>query len=173
MKRWLRKLRGILSIGAIWGTVGGAIGAVGGVLVSVFGGFPLFSSLVEWCLGAGGLGFLFGSGFAVVLTVLEGRRTLDELTPGRAALWGALAGAAVPFGSLLFYLGSGGTVPFRVALIAVSAASGIYGAVSAGLAAGTVALARRAPDELNAGLVDGNASLPSETISVPKSSQPT
>ena len=87
MKPWLRRLRGVFGIGVLWGFVGTVVGTVVGAFVSVAGGQPLFTVLAEFGLGVGGLGFVLGSTFAGVLTILERRRTLEELTPGRAARW--------------------------------------------------------------------------------------
>ena len=152
MKQWLRRLRGVLGIGTLWGVAGTALGTVAGLIVSVSGGLPLLDTLVEFGLGAGGLGFVLGSGFAGVLTMLERRRTLDELSPGRAALWGGMAGAAAALVvgiSLLPELGA--ILSVRQLVLLFVAAPGSYGALSAALAAGTVALARRAPAELDSG----------------------
>jgi hypothetical protein len=142
----------VLGIGTLWGAAGVAVGSVVGTFLSLSGGLPFLDTLVEFGLGAGGLGFGLGSAFAVVLTTLESRRTLDELTPRRAAGWGALAGAAaalvvglslVP--ALFPVLSSA-----RLALLLISGTAS-YSALTAALAAGTVALARRAPPELRAG----------------------
>ena len=105
MRRWLRKLRGIVGIGAIWGVPAAAVGAIGGIVASVFGGGPLLGSVAAGSLTVGGLFLLLGSGFATVLTLIEGNRTLEELSPRRAALWGALAGGAVLLVMLLVSFG--------------------------------------------------------------------
>ena len=147
MKQWVRRLRGVLGTGALWGVAGTALGTVGGLMASLFGGVPLLGSVSVWGLGAGVLGFLLGSGFAGVLTAIEGRRTLDELSVGRAAVWGALAGGVFPIIWLLASLGSGIGTTIPIA----DAASGSYGALSAALAAGTVALAKHLPPELAPG----------------------
>jgi hypothetical protein len=159
MKGWLRRLRGVLGIGTLWGAVGTAVGSVAGLVVSLSGGLPLLDTLVEFGMGAGGLGFGLGSAFAVVLTTLEKRRTLDELTPGRAAGWGAVAGggAALVVGvtlvPALFPV-----LPLSQLVLLLISGTVSYGALTAGLAAGSVALARRAPSELSAAseLDDGN-----------------
>ena len=153
MKRWQRKLRGIAGTGAIRGAAGIALGAVAAPFFSVFGGVSLLQAFLQ--IGLNGLaGFVLGSGFATVLTTLEGRSTLDELTPRRAAVCGAMAGAAYPLVVLPVYLLMGGVIPPLPAgawLPLLISASWTYGLLTAGLAAGTLALARKAPGELGSG----------------------
>ncbi len=166
MKTWLRKLRGILGIGVIWGVAGSALGVTGWAIASIFGINPPRSEVIVSLLN-GVPFFAVGSGFAVVLTMMDGRRTFDELSPKRAALWGALAGATVfPIVACLIVLGLGlgNEIPLAV-LIAHGLIFG--GAVTAGLAAGTVSLARRAPGALGAGTVPHESKLlgdPDENI---------
>lgn len=118
---------------------------------------PLLTALSIWALGMALVGFLLGSGFGVFLALFEGRRTLAELTPWRAARWGGLAGAALPVGWLLLGMARPETaMPLTSALLVVLAAGATYGALTAGLAAGTVWIAKRAPDELT------SADLPDE-----------
>ncbi len=151
MKRWLRRLRGIVGIGVLWGAAGTALGTIGALIGIVSGGLPM-SDLIEIGLGAGGLGFVLGSSFAGVLTMLEGRHTLEELSPGRAALWGGMAGAGVAIVVGAFLLPELlAVLSFRQLLPFLVAASGSYGALTATLAAGTLWLARRAPAELDPG----------------------
>ena len=149
----LRRLRAVFVVGALWAVAGAAIGAIGGLIASVFGGDPLLRALGELVPGAAGLGFVLGSGFAAVLTVIEGRRTLEELTQGRAAVWGATAGATLAFVMLLVAFGPdvGTILSLRDFLLGLLVGSGVSGAMSAALAVGTVALARRGSDELAAG----------------------
>jgi hypothetical protein len=149
MNTWLRRLRGALGIGTLWGVTGVVVGKVAGLLVSVFTGLPLPSTVISFGVGVGLLGFGLGTAFAVVLTTLARERTADELTPARAAGWGALAGAGL---ALLVGVTA---VPLLVPgisalglLALIGSATVTYGALTAGLAAGTVALARRAPSEL-------------------------
>jgi len=94
------------------------------------------------------------------LTMLEGRRTLDELTPGRAALWGALAGASLPAMWFLFFSGPLRSVLSTSELIPLLlGAGGAYGALSACLASATVWIARRAPSQISSGIVPGDMDL--------------
>ena len=148
MRRWLRRLRGILGTGAVWGATGTVFGAVVGALGSLLGA-PVAGSMIVSGLWMGAAGFVLGSGFAVVLTAMHGRRTLDELTSGKAALWGALMGIAVPILSNILSIATG-EAPLAQLIPAILANAGLYGAFSASLAAGTVIAAKRAP-ELKAG----------------------
>ncbi len=161
MRRWLRRMRGILGIGAIWGLPASIVGAVGGIVASVLGGGPVLGSAVWGSVAVGGLFFLLGGAFATALTITEGRRTLDDLSPWRAAAWGGLAGAGVLAMMLLASFG----LDFAVLLgdpqllLGILAGFGSYGVLGAVLAGGTVAVARRAPDPLAPGSSRGDAEL--------------
>ncbi len=151
----IRKLKAALRIGAIWGIATGAVGTTLGVLSP--GSF--WSSALFFGVAMGVTGLVLGVGFGGLLSVMEGRRTLDELTPNRAALWGLVAGAAVALvGAIVVaslkgvgVVAGGLGIPIAVQLIAIGAGAVSYGAVTAGLAAATVSLAKRSPSELPAG----------------------
>ena len=100
----------------------------------------------------GFFGFLTGSGFAAVLTALEGRRTIGELSVARAALWGGVAGAALPAVALWIQSGWPGLIAIisdpQHSFLMASILSGI---IPAALASGTVFLARRSSGELPTG----------------------
>ena len=150
VRKWLVRLRGALGIGTVWGALGATIATLVGLGGVALGQLPL-SAVLEIALGAGGLGLLLGSGFGVALTLVEGNRRLDELTVGRAALWGGLVGAVAPVGILLLAIAP--TIGFAPilnwqALVATLSGAVAYGAVCAGLAAGTIAIAKRGPDEV-------------------------
>lgn len=136
MKRWMRKLRGMLGVGMMWGALGGAVGAV----VSLLGAAADTGTVSEWLLSVGlgfaGFGFLAGVGFAATLSALDGRRTLRELSVRRAAMWGGLAGFAFPL-TLVAAL-SGGALPLVPAITTAAA----FGGVTALLGAGSVHVAR-------------------------------
>jgi hypothetical protein len=94
----LRKLRGVLSIGVTWGI---AFAAVSAGLVLVVGMFrPEDIDAGEGPIRAGailgGVGFLSGVGFGVLLAVAESRRPIHGIALSRAAMWGALASAVFP-----------------------------------------------------------------------------
>lgn len=143
MRGWARKARGILGTGLVWGALGGVVGLVWGFFGAMSDPAPLSEWLMSLGLGFSGFGFLAGAGFAATLSILDGRRTLRELSAARAAAWGGLAGFALPL-ALVASL-SGGALPL---LPAVSVAA-VFGTVTAALGAGTVIVARR-QDELQA-----------------------
>jgi hypothetical protein len=152
MATWLRKMRGVVGTGLIWGLPGAVVGAIGGVVASVFGGAPLLGTIAYGGFVLGGTFFLLGTSFAALLALGEGRRTLDELTPWRAAAWGAVAGGVAPFLALLILEpGTAVLLSDPRLLTAFLAASGSYGALTAAMAAGTIAVARRAPGQLPSG----------------------
>ncbi len=164
MTRMLRKLRAALGLGSLWALAGTTAGALVGLITSAFGGM-LLPQLFELAVGAGVIGFALGIGFAAALVALEPCRTLDDLSTGRAAIWGALAGAALSLGVLVVtavpVFGTGILHP-RL-LVAALATSGAYGAVSSILAALTVELARGAPPRLEV----GPGSLPPHRLPAP------
>ena len=103
-------------------------------------GLPV-ALLVPSILGWGVSGFLAGIGFAVILTAMERRNVLEDLSLLRVGVWGA-AGAAVA--SLLVFLVMG-VLPFlgfELALVQAMKA-GVLGAISA---AGTTKLAKSGSD---------------------------
>jgi hypothetical protein len=153
VKTWLRRLRAVVSIGAIWGCALALVGlATAPVyliwLPSYVAPHLLVAAAVQWGVG----GFVLGSGFAVVLMMMDGRKTFAELTRWRAALWGALAGVGL---MLVLGLLVGNPIPLTGVLVSI----GMVGAVAAGLGAGTVSLAKRAPAELETGSVRQNSRL--------------
>jgi hypothetical protein len=98
-------------------------------------------------------------GFGGLLSVMEGRRTLDDLTANRAALWGLVVGAAVALVGTIAVASLKGVgiaaselgIPIGIQLTAIAAGAVSYGAITAGLAAATVSLAKRSPSELQTG----------------------
>ena len=148
----LRKLRAALGIGSIWGIAAGAVGTILGGLTGLPTGAFLSSALV-FGVGAGITGLVLGAGFAGLLSVMEGRRTLDELTANRAALWGFVVGVAVPLVAGVVGIAAGGAgLPIGLQLATIAAVASSYGTVTAGLAAATVSLAKRSPSGLQSGL---------------------
>jgi hypothetical protein len=161
MKTWLRRLRGMVSIGVIWGLSCSVLGLAIGAFVSIIWPeilpFSVAKYVVAVALGYGVAGFVLGGGFAGVLATMHGRKTFEELTRGRGALWGALTGVGAATVANLIYLGLwfGSGFPLTELIPAFVPAfvvmAGMCGAVTAGLGALTVSLAKRAPAELDAG----------------------
>ena len=98
MKNLVRRLRGALGISLTWGALWATIGLVLGVIVGV-----VSPDQVEPGEGPGRIaavlgfaGLLSGLGFAGLFSFAERRRTIQELSLGRVALWGLLGAAAIP-----------------------------------------------------------------------------
>ena len=131
MAKWMRRIRGALGMGLAWAF---AWFGAGMVLFLIVG--PDAAD-VPFPLGFGALGFLAGITFSGVLGLAEGRRSFEQMSVPRFALWGGVGGllfagiftaaAALGFGT---FLGLG--VVFALA--------------GAGCASGSLALARRADD---------------------------
>ena len=138
MKKWLQRIRGVLGMGLTW-----ALGWLGilTIVSSATGGLAyLVGNLVPFAVG----GFIAGAAFSVVLGIAGGRRRFDEMSLPRFAGWGAVGGLLTS-GLLLLLLGSvGGGSAFSLlpAMILVSSVT----LLTAGSAAGSLALARRADD---------------------------
>ena len=142
----LQIVRGTAGIAGIWAGAWAGLGLVLGSLVSLLYGIPmgaLLPGLFGWALS----GFLTGTLFATLLTIMERKRTLVELSLLRVGSWGAIGGLVVRF----LVLGVAGVIPY---LWSVDALSGIMlpwllfeGAkaalLGAGSAVGTTWLAKR------------------------------
>ena len=136
MKKWLKRLRGLVGIGLTWAAAWGGVGAILGLLGFLSGAFTalnIFGSVILFVI----LGFPAGVTFSLVLGIAERRRTFDEMSLPRFAGWGALGGLLL---SVLFFLGGGG-----VSLDSLGTYS-VITLLGAGSAAGSLALARRADD---------------------------
>lgn len=124
----VRRLRGAVTIGLVWGTMWVAIGVVLLVVLGVVrpddigpGEGPGTALPI-----LGLVGFPSGLGFAGLLAVAERRTSLRELSLTRVALWGLLGSAAVPW-----LMGADGSMGW------------VTGPVGATLAAASVAIAQR------------------------------
>lgn len=95
----LRKLRGLLGLGLTWGILWAILTAAIGVVIWVVdpdsidsGEGPLIASAI-----VGWQGFVAGVGFGILLSFAETRKAILDLSLIRAAIWGLLASAALPF----------------------------------------------------------------------------
>ncbi len=95
---WLRKLRGILGLGLVWAGAWAILFAMISVVVGII--HPPSIDAGEGPLRLGGIGamvgFFSGVCFGAVLALAERRKGILELSRLRAALWGAIAGTALP-----------------------------------------------------------------------------
>lgn len=90
MNKWLRRIRGAIGMGLIWGAAW-----LGAGLVMMLAFLLLTGSTgadVPYPLGFGMLGFLAGTTFSGVLSLVEGRRRFDEMSLPRFTGWGAAGG---------------------------------------------------------------------------------
>ena len=156
MKTWLRRLRGVLGLGAVGGVVGWLFGALWWFAVSVLGvGGLEFGSLGV----TGALWAFFGAfattGTGLLLLVLGSTGSLERLSPWRVAAFGALAGFVAPPAFVGFW---GPTVAL------VASISSAFGAVLGG---GLVWAAKRAPADQ---LTDGDRDAPGsgDAIDLPR-----
>jgi hypothetical protein len=116
------------------------LGLAFGLGLSVTYGFPMgaiLPTIVNW----GVAGFLTGAGFATILTTMERKRLLEELSVPRMGLWGAVGGFAV---SVLVFLGIGVLPLIGLPWVLLEGAkAGVLGALSA---MGTTVLAKSSKD---------------------------
>lgn len=143
MTRLWTRLRGALGLGVLWGLGGAAVGGAIEVILNILPGSDLLLGVDMWPAVLAIPGFLAGLAFALVLWIMEGRRSFADLRLPRVAGWGALGGAAL-----------GAVVGLPLVAVAVLAGT------SAVLAAGSLALARRAErSEIGAGPGSSRAEL--------------
>ncbi len=134
MKEWTRRIRGAVGMGLTWAL---AWFGAGMVLLLIVGPdaadvpFPLLFGL---------LGFLAGVTFSGVLAVTGRRRTFDEISMPRFALWGGIGGLLFGVG-FVFIAGALGAASLD--LLGMSA---VFALAGAGSAAGSLALARMAEE---------------------------
>ncbi len=138
MTGFLRRLRGLLGLSAVGGTVGGILGVVYAFVTSFLGLGSIAFGSVGWTAALwAGFGAAAAGGVGLVLATLESRRSLGELSAGRAALGGAVVGALAPL-AVVFALTGG------IYVSGVSFVAGLSGLLGAGLGAGFVSMAKRA-----------------------------
>jgi hypothetical protein len=144
VKKWLRRVRAAAVMGLMWAVAWAPVG----VLIAVFfGGNSWISDgrpLDDWFMPLTLLGFLGGAIFSGMLRIAEGRRRFDELSLPRFGAWGAVGGLALGTIAIFAWTQDAGYGPViwqRAALMIGSTTL-----LSAGSAAGSLALARMADD---------------------------
>ncbi len=155
MKRLFRRLRGVLGNALIWGTVWLLCGSVIGILPLLRGDIGL-ATVLSTGIFAGSLGAGFGSVFAAFVAGNFRGKTVDELSPGRFAVGGALV--TIPISLLLSAASQSwkGWIFFGDLILPV----GVTAALGGLTAFGIVKLAQRAlpPGAAVAELEQGTAS---------------
>ena len=136
-RKVLRRIRGVVGTGLTW--------AIGWPIVNL--GFGLLIGLPPHFLGPIAIsslfsGFLAGATFAVILSVLERRHTLEDLSLKRTALWGGIGGTLLRAAVLPF------VQPFGLPVSSLLLPFVVDGLTGAGFASGSVALARRGDGRL-------------------------
>ena len=156
MTDWLKRIRGAVGIGLTWAGLWSAIGALLALLPGrITAPYPIPLELLlglaaQFALQLGTLGFVGGAAFSLVLGATEGRRSFDQMSIPRFAVWGAIGGLLMwavrdPVGeSVMRFLGSVG-LPGVIWVYGFS--GGIIVLLGAGSAAGTLALARRVGEQ--------------------------
>ena len=98
MRSVLRKMRGALGIAATWGAAWAIIGAGLSVITGMIDPPSIDAGEGPFRIGAlfGAIGAISGFAFGLVMSMTERRRSIGDLSIGRAALWGALGAAALP-----------------------------------------------------------------------------
>ena len=119
----------MLGVGLTWGVGWGILIFIIGSIIGVVDPDSIDAGEEPWRMAGmvGAVGFMSGAVFAAILSSAERRKSLRELSVSRAALWGALGGAALPLLTTMNDVVMFNTVPL--------------GAI---FAASTVAIARRA-----------------------------
>ena len=143
MDQLFRRVRGIVGTGLTWGAAFGAFFGVLAFVVSIVdpasidpGEAPLqFAKLGAMA------GIISGATFGLLFSFGEARRKLLELSPARAAIWGAMGSATIPL------------LSSNLSQVIV------FCPVGAAVAAATVAIARRAEQSALPGAADGRLAL--------------
>jgi hypothetical protein len=120
-----------------WVGLGAGIGALTGLDLGY---------LLRMAMGNSIGGFLAGASFAVILSVAERNRSLEDLSLRRVALWGAGGGLLIS----LIPLVAGIPLAYLLGPLVINAGIG------AGMATGSVTLARRAEDRRLVSGLDGS-----------------
>jgi hypothetical protein len=128
MSRLLGKLRGILGMGLTWGVAWAAIFGALGLIVSVVdpGSIDPGERPLQIAAFGGVFGFISGAAFGLLYSFAEARKKILELSPARAAIWGAIGSISLPL------------------LSSNTSQVILFAPIGAALAEGAVAIARRA-----------------------------
>jgi hypothetical protein len=167
MRTIVRRGRAALSLAALWGAAGGAVGLLVGLWVAARSSrYPVLPDFGQWwfewhdlvvgfAVSWAAAGALTALGFATLLWRAERGRNAEALSPARLTLWGGLAGGGLftTWWLVLTRLRSPGRVPVGFPLLSLLIAV----AFGAGCAWLTLWLSRRSGvDSRSAGLADAS-----------------
>ena len=145
MRKWLKRMRGVLGTALTWAVAWSGVGVVLGLVGAVVA--PGAGSVVDWVVTLvgvfGPLGFVGGVVFSTVLGIAEGRRRFDQMSLTRFAAWGAVGAFLV---SAFLVLGDNSLLGFDKVLPIL-----VMTLLGAGSAAGSLAMARKADHLLESG----------------------
>ena len=169
MSKWLRRIRGALGMGLTWAVAWAPLGAIWALLPFVSP--PDLAVVTTFVVQAVVFGFVGGAAFSIVLGMIEGRRSFDEMSLPRFAAWGVVGGVLMFV--LLHTVGAAGLrllgVPIPSFEFSQLIFDGVITLMLAGSAAGSLALARMAePGLLQAGVgIDHEELVESEARELP------
>ncbi len=142
MKRWLKRIRGVVGTALTWAAAWGGVSFI--LSLAGFFGTGTFPIYLVFATLWGVVGFVGGAIFSVVLGIAERRRTFEEMSLPRFAVWGGVGGFLL---SMLWVYGTG-PAPTLGEIVGTGVLMALMGA---GSAAGSLALARRADPLLESG----------------------
>jgi len=134
MKRWLRRIRGVIGMGLTWAVAWALVGVLIGLAWTL--GVPMewFVEVFDAPLPALAVpGFFAGAVFSTVLGIAGRRRRFDELSLPRFAAWGAVGGVLLTLPIVAMAEAPGAVMAVAVGTVTL---------LSAGSAAGSLVLAR-------------------------------
>ncbi len=144
----MRKIRGLVGTAVTW-AVGWAVAGFGLIAIPLLvgrGAVPFWRVALPFAAVIGVSGAVVGTLFSLVLGSIHGRRTLDELKPGRMALWGGLAGLVTAGAAFAGVAAVGVPIPPKGVLMVTAMIAG-FGAITGG---GTVKIAQMSEPKLEA-----------------------
>ena len=134
MKTWLRRIRGAIGMAVTWAFGWSVLGSILWRAGEWF--FPTAGSgdaMLSVFIAFGGIGFIGGAAFSIVLGIAEGRRQFDQMSVPRFAIFGAAAGLGLSLIALSVQ------APLRDTMFLAT----LLPLLGAGSASGALLLARR------------------------------
>lgn len=156
----IRVVRGVLGTAAAWSLAWIPLSlATWTVTAAIFGNVPPLQYWGPMVIGAAVRGAISGAAFAIVLAIAGRRRTFVSLRLRDMLRWGAVGGIVAPaitLGTIAL------TTSAAVPALSIGLGLGLASALGAVSAAGTLWIARRAP-ELTANTAAAQLNVPAET----------